>query len=228
MTDSLTIILPAFNEAMNIKDVVSEVVSYIRVKNERFEIIIVNDGSTDDTVKIIKELEIMYPEVKAVSYGDNHGVGYAIYNGVQQAGNDWIFLMDSDKQFRINDFDLFWEKRKNYDFILGYRCPRRDNLYRRMLGQFGNLMANILLLKRVRDINCSMKLFKTKDLKKITLFSTGGIFNFEILYKLFKKPRKYCQVPVTHYCRIKGKQTGGDFITILTIIKEAAFILMGR
>lgn len=228
MEDGLSIILPAYNEEVDIKNVISNTIFHIRKYLNNFEVIVVNDGSIDTTFKKLNEIKMLYPELKIISYKKNKGYGYAIREGFKYSQKKWIFIMDSDGQFRIDNFDDFWKKRWFYDFILGYRKKRADNLYRIILAKFGNFVSNLMLQKKIKDINCGFKLFKVKDLENLPLISTGGSIYFEMLFYLLnsKYNNKFLQLPVRHYKRIEGRQAGGSFRVIFRNILEGVRIVL--
>jgi len=227
--EGLSIVIPVYNEEANIKNVVSNSIFYIRNYLKNFEIIAVNDGSQDTTSARLAEMQILYPELKIFSNKKNKGYGFAVRKGIEYSRKEWVLVMDGDGQIRIEDFQLFWENRKYYDFILGYRKRRNDNLYRVILAKFGNCISNLVLGKQIKDINCGFKLLKKKDLEKITLKSEGNIISFEILYNLFKNNKdRFLQLPVRHYKRKQGKQTGGRFDVIIKILLEGLKVIFWK
>jgi len=228
MEEGLTTILPTYNEEANIRYVVSDVIFYMRKYINNFEVIIINDGSSDATLRILNEIKILYPEIEIVSHERNKGYGYAIKTGIRLAQKEWIFIMDSDNQYRVNGFDAFWNNRQYYDFILGYRLVRRDNIYRQWLGKIGTYIANLFLNEPTKDLNCGFKLFRRRDLKNITLISTGGCIHFEILFYLMKYKNKFFQLPVKHYRRNGGKATGGSLKVIFKNIWEGIKIVFHK
>ena len=225
---SLSIILPLYNEEKNIKNLITEIIINIKNYTDNFEIILINDGSIDKTPNIIKTIAARYPELSIINHLKNKGYGAAVRTGLNNAEKEWLLIMDADGQFKIDDLKASWVKKSSYDFILGYREKRDDNPYRSLLGKIGNLIANLFLKTPVfvKDINCSFKLFRANQLKSIPLESKGGIISFEILYKLLKNNKPlFIQLPVQHYKRIHGKSTGGKFKTIIKIILEGTKII---
>lgn len=222
---SLSIILPVYNEEASIKNVISNVIFYIRKYIDNFEVVVVNDGCTDKTLRILSEIKTLYPELRIASHERNKGYGSAVRTGIGLSQNERVFIMDSDGQFRIDDFEIFWKSRESYDFILGYRSARKDNVYRRWLAKSGNYLANLFLKKRIRDVNCGFKMFRLRELRNIPLISTGGCIYFEILYYLLNFRNRFLQLPVTHYRRKRGKQTGGNLKIILRNIWEGRKIV---
>lgn len=119
--DGLSIVLPVFNEEGNIKNVLIDIIVNLHVYIEDFEIIVVDDGSTDRSLNILNHLNLKYPQLKLIRNYKNEGYGAAIRKGIRNAQKEWLLIMDSDGQFRIDDFKSFWDERLSYDFIIGYR-----------------------------------------------------------------------------------------------------------
>jgi glycosyltransferase involved in cell wall biosynthesis len=194
------------------------------------EIIAVNDGSTDATLMILNQLAKDTYQLRIISHSKNQGYGSALRSGIKRANYEWILLMDSDGQFHFDSLESVWSQRGNYGVLLGYRQKREDSPYRLLMGRIGNSVSNIFLGRSVRDINCGFKLFRKELLQPLSLFCSGGIINFEILYTLFKKNKSLdlYQFSVHHYARELGKSTGGNFKVICRIIIEGMRVVLRR
>lgn len=226
---SLSIILPVYNEEKGIKNLVTEIIANIKSYIDEFEIILVNDGSKDNTAEVIKNLALKYSHLRIINNDKNKGYGAAIRVGIYNAKKDWSLIIDADGQYEINDLRSFWDKKSYYDFIIGYRKKRSDNFYRKLLAKIGNLTANLFLKTNVfiKDIDCGFKLFKTRELKTIPIKSNGIIISFEILCKLLQRNKLlFVQLPIIHYSRTDGKSTGGKFNTIIKIVLEFFKIIL--
>jgi glycosyltransferase involved in cell wall biosynthesis len=225
--EGLSVVFPVYNESAVIKATISKTILNLRKYIKYFEIIAVNDGSTDNTQSLLDEIQLAYPELILVAEEENKGYGAAIRKGIDLAGNDWVAIMDSDGQYHVEDFKDFWEKRHFFDFILGYRKIRKDNLYRKYLAKAGNVIGRFFLKVNIKDVNCGFKLFRKCDFEKISLISTGGCIYFEILLRLFKNGRNnFLQLPVEHYSNKCSVQTGGKFFVILKIIIDGARVIL--
>lgn len=222
MQESISIILPVYNEKENVEKTINDIVRIASRLGRDLEIIAVNDGSTDSTLFLLERMQINLPQLRIVRHDKNMGYGYALRTGIGAAKNEWILLIDADGQYDIGNFGDIWGKKNGYDVVLGYREKRNDSLYRILLGRFGNLLANFILKTNVKDINCGFKLFRAKALKNISLSSSGGLIHFEILKKMLCVKREFTQLPVRHYKRKSGKATGGSFSTVRKIILEWA------
>jgi glycosyltransferase involved in cell wall biosynthesis len=224
---NLSIILPVYNEEKNISSLFNEIVSEVKSYIDDLEVIFVNDGSIDGSARIIENLASQYSFIRLIHNKSNQGYGAAIKKGIAAACNQWTLIMDTDGQLSIKELKNFWALESYYDFILGYRLKRIDNIYRKILGVLGTWLANLFLDMGVviKDINCGFKLFKTEELQKLNLLASGNIIYFEILYKLSKYKLSFTQLAVTHYKRAAGKATGGKINTIIRILSEAYSVL---
>jgi len=105
----------------NIKPVIEDILSNVKKFTSDYEIIVVDDGSKDKTSNILYSLKEENKEIKIITHKENRGYGPALTEGIKHTNKEFILLMDADGQFRINSLCAFWDKRDNYDFILGYR-----------------------------------------------------------------------------------------------------------
>jgi len=131
-----------------------------------------------------------------------------------------IFFSDSDLQFDISELSnlLYWIK--EYDIVIGYRKNRRDPFVRRLYAFGWNTLVKLAFDLKVKDINCAFKIFKRHVFDKIRIDATGAMINTDILAQAVKYGFKIKEVPVTHYPRLKGKQTGANIKVIFKAFEE--------
>ena len=223
----LSIFFPFWNEEANIQQVVSKAIPIAENVASKWEIIMVDDGSADDTLEIARKLASKDERLKVVSLSPNRGYGAAIKAGLEKAKYDYIVFTDGDGQFDFSEITKFIEEIKYADMVIGFRKKRRDsNIIRRLL--LMNLLRiwDFLLFKfHFKDIDCGFKMIKSSALEKILpLRSEGAMITTEILAKAKKKKLKIREVGVIHYPRIKGIQTGANIPVIVRAILES-FIL---
>jgi glycosyltransferase involved in cell wall biosynthesis len=127
---SLSVVLPAHNESGNIEKTVTHAVSYLEETFRDYEVIVVNDGSVDETPGIIEKLALSNPKIVLVNHLKNLGYGSALRSGFEKASLDYVFLMDSDGQFDISDIDRLLPFIEDYDILIGYRKKRVDPFIR--------------------------------------------------------------------------------------------------
>ena len=217
-------VLPVYNEEGNILQVIEKILQVLPGETRDFEIILVDDGSTDKTAGILEKLKALDTQIKIIRHPRNRGYGASLRSGFQKAEKELIFMMDADQQFDILDIKRLVTFIEDYDIVIGSREKRRDSFYRSLFSSCFNFIVKFLFKIRFQDINCGFKLFKREALQKMTLISTGGIISAEILMKASLQKLKIRQVPVNHYPRIYGQQTGASLRVILTILWEIGML----
>lgn len=220
---SISIILPAFNEENNIGKTIDQIYSFVSKIFLRFEIIVVNDGSTDKTAHVLDEKNQKYDNLKIIKHASNEGYGSTIKDGLVAATMELIFFMDSDGQFDIADIRKLLDGIERYDAVIGYRDSRKDNVLRKLLGKSWSSLVNFYLGIKHRDIDCAFKLFTQKSIQKIdvrSLYSQGAGINAEILLKMKQKGLKTLEVPVTHFPRTSGRPSGAHPKVIAKALRE--------
>lgn len=215
----ISIILPAYNEEKNIGFAIKDIADFFDRKKLAREIIVVDDGSTDKTKEILNDYK-KTTNIIVVSYEKNLGYGAALRSGFLKVTGDLIFFTDSDRQFDIKDIEPFLDKIKERenDFIIGYRKNRKDPNHRIFYAFIFRFLALIFFGVKVKDVDCAFKLFKSYVLSDLKLVSDGALINLEILAKAQKRGYKFIELPVNHFKRTEGKQTGGSFKVIFKAI----------
>jgi len=198
----LSVILPAYNEEEVIKSTILKIVEFFKNQALTYEIIVVNDGSTDKTAKIV--LELNYPNVRLINQ-ENLGKGGAVRTGMLASQGDYLLFLDADYSTSINNLTKFLATIKNQqaDVVIASRALAdsivdvHQNKIKEYLGKIGNQLIRLLLIKGINDTQCGFKLFNRKCLelfKKQKVFGWG--FDFEILFLAQKFGYKIVQLPV--------------------------------
>jgi len=222
MIASLSAFFPCYNEEENIEKLVTSVCTTLPKIAKKFEIIVVDDGSSDKTKKIVQRLQKQCPDLRIVSHAQNSGYGAAIKTGIKSASKnmDWVFWMDGDLQFDITSLDKFLQYTREYDAIIGYRAHRADTFLRKVNGELYTRLINFLFHMNIKDIYCAFKLIRKDKLDEVHIETSSAFTSSEILIKLKSKGAKFKQLPVAHYPRMHGKPTGGSFAVILKGLNE--------
>lgn len=225
----ISIVLPAHNEAENLPILVSDITNCLNNLGWEYEIIIVNDGSTDNTKDVIQELKSKNNYIKEIDHQKNRGYGGAVRSGFSAATKEWVFFTDSDRQFDIKEISKLAEYADTFDLIIGYRKNRQDHFTRKLNAGIFKLAVNILFGLFVKDIDCAFKLIKKEVIDKVNLESNGALINTELLVRAKRIGYKIKQIPVSHYPRLKGEQSGASIKVVLRAVKEIIlFRLTGR
>ena len=219
---TLSVILPAYNEELNLERVVTSALKILPSVSSSFEIIIVNDGSRDRTGEIATRLADLSDHIRVVHHPQNRGYGAALKSGIEQAKNDLIFFCDSDGQFTLEDLPrlLAWIDR--FDMVIGYREQRQDPLHRRLNAAGWNLLVRAVFGLQVRDIDCAFKVFRRQIFDRVGIDTVGAMVNTEILSRSLRSGFTMKEVPVRHFPRQFGEQTGAKPRVILKAFYELA------
>ena len=212
-----SVFFPAYNEEANLESTVKKARDVLLKIAEEWEIIIVNDGSKDDTLKIADSLSNFDKRIKIINHEVNKGYGEALKSGFYSAKYPLIATTDADGQFDFSEITKLLEKINQADVVIGYRMDRKDPFFRKFFGWGWTFLANIMLGIRVKDVDCSFKLVKKEVIDRIPKLQSarGGMISPELLAKAKKYGFKIDQVGVHHFERRKGHQTGADMNVII-------------
>ena len=217
---SISVFFPCYNEQGNITGVVEQTLAVLEKLNADFEVIIVDDGSSDDTGKIADELAGGNDRVKVVHHRANLGYGAALQSGFKAATKELVFYTDGDGQFDIKEMPALLDLIEQCDIVSCYRLNRQDNLVRRINAWCWTKLVCLLFGMKIRDIDCAFKLYKREIFNNIKLVSTGALIDAEILARAVRKGYRVEQYGVHHYPRTAGAQTGANLRVILRAFKE--------
>ncbi len=213
---NLSVFFPAFNEGGNIENTVKKATAVLEKLNLIWEIIIVDDGSKDNTLEVAEGLARNNSKIRVI-HQNNGGYGAALVTGFTSARYDLIGYTDSDGQFDFSEVTKFLEAIKSADVVLGYRIKRSDSLNRLIIGKSWNFLIRLLFGMDLKDVDCGFKLFKRGVIEKISPLESrrGGMINAELAIKSKRADFVISQVGVNHYPRGAGKPTGVSLNVII-------------
>lgn len=217
---SISVFYPCYNEAGNIVRTVGQGLALLGELGADFEIIVVDDGSTDDTGKIADSLAAENEGVRVVHHPVNRGYGAALQSGFKAAQKELVFYTDGDGQFDINEMPPLLELMGKYDIVSCYRLNRQEGVIRRISAWCWTKLMCVLFGMKLRDIDCGFKLYKRRIFDNIKILSTGALVDAEILARAVRKGYTITQVGVHHYPRTAGSQTGAKLSVVFRAFKE--------
>lgn len=225
---SISIFFPTYNEEDSISRAVREAEAVLKNITDTYEVIIVDDGSTDSTPSIAERLAVENAKVRVVRHYRNQGYGAALWSGLQASRYEYVFFTDADLQFDLSELTKLTDFVPEYEVVLGYRAPRRDP-FMRLLNAWGwNKLNRLLFGLKVRDIDCAFKLFKRTTVASLPLKARGAMISAEMLIRLSRKGVVWKEVPVTHVPRQAGVATGAKPSVIIRAFKELFFMYRGE
>jgi glycosyltransferase involved in cell wall biosynthesis len=217
---SISVFFPCYNEQDNIRNTVEQAMAVLKKLGVDFEVIIVNDGSSDATGRIADEISSLNANVKVVHHPANLGYGAALQSGFRTASKKFVFFTDGDGQFDISEMPPLLPLMSRFDIVCCYRLNRQDNFIRKLNGWAWTKLVCFLFDMKVRDIDCAFKLFKREIFDNIQMSSSGALISAEILARAVRKGYSITQKGVHHYPRTAGAQTGANLKVILRAFKE--------
>jgi len=217
---SITVFFPCHNEQANVKCVVEQAAKVLDALEADYEVIVVDDGSTDATGQIADALAQADPHIRVVHHSRNLGYGAALQSGFRAATKDLVFYTDGDGQFDVGEMPALLPLLVDYDIVSCYRMNRQDNLIRRINGWLWTRVVCLAFSLKIRDVDCAFKLYKRVIFDEIKMESTGALIDTEILARAVRQGYRITQQGVRHYPRTAGQQTGANWRVILRAFKE--------
>jgi glycosyltransferase involved in cell wall biosynthesis len=188
-----------------------------------YEVIVVNDGSTDATAEVADELARTYPHVRVIHHPKNRGYGGALQTGIRSATKELIFYTDGDAQYDPAELALLWARlTPDADFVNGYKISRSDPLHRVIIGRLYHHIVSLLFGLKMRDVDCDFRLMRRSMFERIELVKSSGVICLEMMKKVQDAGFHIVEVPVHHFHRAFGKS---QFFNFRRIFKTGVDVL---
>ena len=213
---SLTVFFPAYNDSGTIASLVISALQSASKLTPDYEVIVVNDGSSDSTAQILRELERVYPPLKIVTHDVNRGYGGALRSGFANASKDVIFYTDGDAQYDPAEIELLWPRMTpGVDLVNGYKISRSDPWHRIVIGRIYHHTVKIMFGLRVRDVDCDFRLLRRSIFDRVRLEKNSGVICLEMMKKIQDAGFRIVEVPVHHYHRAHGQSQFFNFRRVI-------------
>jgi glycosyltransferase involved in cell wall biosynthesis len=219
----LSVFFPAYNDSGTIASLVIAAVQTAGRLTSDFEVLVINDGSTDATAEVIDELGRLYPQVRPIHHERNRGYGGALRTGFASATKEWIFYTDGDAQYDPREITRLWEQvRPEVDLVNGYKISRSDPLHRIVIGRVYHHVVKRLFGLTVRDVDCDFRLMRRRIFDRVRLEKSSGVICLEMMKKITDAGFAIVEVPVHHYHRAYGKS---QFFNFRRLFRTAVDVL---
>jgi glycosyltransferase involved in cell wall biosynthesis len=239
---SLSIFFPAYNDEGSIAELIHQAFALLPQFTTDYEVIVVNDGSSDGTAALLDDLSRKLPRLRIVHHPHNRGYGGALRSGFEHATKDLVFYTDGDGQYDVNELaKLIPLMTDKVDVVNGYKIKRSDARRRIVLGATYKFLARCLFRLPIRDVDCDFRLMRREIIQRIELTSTSGVVCTEMIYKLRVAGCRFAEMPVHHYPRLHGQsqfftlrrvaRTGYDFFRLwmkLVVTRRLNFIAIWK
>ena len=211
----ISIVFPCYNEAENIAAVLADAREHLNTLAAEYELIVVDDGSTDATAARARMAAGGDTRTRVVEHSTNLGYGHALRSGFRAARLPLVCYVDADGQFSLADLSRLLEARGSHGFVLGYRINRADPAHRTLNARLWQTFVRLVLGFNVRDLDCGFKLFRRELIQAPNLMAgRGAVISAELIAKLTRAGHTFSEVGVQHYPRTAGEQSGNSLRVI--------------
>ncbi len=218
MRPSISAFFPAYNDAGTIPSMVIAADMTLRSASDDYEIVVVNDGSSDHTAAVLEELKRSYPRLRVVHHEKNRGYGGALRSGFANASKDLIFYTDGDAQYDPREMVLLLKAlTPEVDVVNGYKVKRSDPLHRVIIGKLYHWTVKTAFGLKVRDTDCDFRLFRRGVFDKVHLERNSGVICVEMMKKVQDAGFTIAQVPVSHFHRAYGQSQFFNFRRVFRV-----------
>jgi glycosyltransferase involved in cell wall biosynthesis len=221
-TPSISVFFPAYNDAPSLPGLLEKTFRVLRNMFHDYEVIVVNDGSYDNTAEVLERLRTQYsPHLRVVTHAQNRGYGGALRSGFAAATKDLVFYTDGDGQYDPGELaELYKQMSPEVGFVNGYKLQRNDPWHRIWIGNTYNRFARVLFGVQIRDIDCDFRLMRRDLLQSLHLISTSGTICVELVRKLELSGCAVREVAVHHYPRLHGRSQFFRLKSLLTTLYQ--------
>lgn len=232
---NISFVIPALNEKENILAVYNSIKESMSIQDvDAYQIVFVNDGSTDGTLRIINELQERDEKVILANHVKSKGLGVALCSGFQLASGDYVITIDADLTHSLDYLPFFLEKIQNHDIVIGSRYVKGGSMVnvpiqRIIVSRLANfVLANLFQMSHIRDISSGYRCYRAEAIKSIEVVSKGFSCQFEILVKARRKKMRIAEIPIVLTMRNKGQSKFNLFKVAKDYIRTAAILYFNR
>lgn len=221
---SISAFFPAYNDAGTIPSMVLTTLFTLRELTDDYELLVINDGSQDQTPLLLDELARQYPtEVRIIHHPQNRGYGGALRSGFAYATKEWIFYTDGDAQYDPRELkNLVALVSDKVDLINGWKIERNDPLHRIIIGKIYQYLIKYSFGLKLKDVDCDFRLIHRSVFDKVQLTANSGVICVEMMKKIQDAGFRLIETPVHHYHRAYGKSQFFNYPRLWRVARDLA------
>lgn len=220
-----SVVIPAHNEAESLPRLLAELHSTLNLLAEPYEIIVVDDGSTDETADVLAHLSCLIPELRVIRFDRNYGQSAAFDAGFRSAQGEIVITLDADGQNPPSEIPKLVQALGSADLVCGWRKDRKDSWLKRVISKFANAIRSLILKDGIHDSGCSLKAFRLNVARRLKLFH--GLHRFIPALALMDGMR-VVEIPVKHLARNQGRSHYGLLNRLLGPCLDLIFVYWMR
>ena len=223
---SISLMFPLYKDRSTVKLMIKKSVKVLKKLKKKYEIIIVDDGCPQNSGKLAKEISKKYSNVKVFFHKKNLGYGAALKNGFKKFKNDWIFMIDGDNEYDVNDLFRLVKASENYDLVITYRYKKKYTTSRILISWIYNAILRLIFNLKFRDISTGSRFVSRKLVKRIKLRSNSPFVGAELAIKAELAGYKVSEIGIHTYPRTFGTGSSVSFKNILLTLKDMFLLFL--
>ena len=223
---SISLMFPLFKDRSTVKLMIKKSVNVLKKLKKKYEIIIVDDGCPQNSGKLAKEISKKYSNVKVFFHKKNLGYGAALKTGFKKFKNDWIFMIDGDNEYDVNDLFRLVKASENYDLVITYRFKKKYTTSRILISWIYNAILRLIFNLKFRDISTGSRFVSRKLVKRIKLMSNSPFVGAELAIKAELAGYKVGEIGIHTYPRTFGTGSSVSFKNILLTLKDMFLLFL--
>ena len=223
---SISLMFPLYKDRSTVKLMIKKSVKVLKKLKKKYEIIIVDDGCPQNSGKLAKEISKKYSNVKVFFHKKNLGYGAALKTGFKKFKNDWIFMIDGDNEYDVNDLFRLVKASENYDLVITYRYKKKYTTSRILISWIYNAILRLIFNLKFRDISTGSRFVSRKLVKRIKLRSNSPFVGAELAIKAELAGYKVGEIGIHTYPRTFGTGSSVSFKNILLTLKDMFLLFL--
>lgn len=224
--NSISLMFPLYKDKRTVKKMIFNSLKVLKKTKKKFEIIIVDDGCPEKSGKFAKQLAKNIPSVKVVFHKKNLGYGAALKTGIKNCKYQWIFQIDGDAEYSVNDLPRLMKSSQNSDLVITYRYQKKYKTMRIVISWIYNIALRLLFRTNFRDVSTGSRFFKKSILKKIRLSTNSPFIGAELAIKSKLKGFKINQIGIHTFPRTFGEGSSVGLRNIILTIKDMLILFL--
>ena len=223
---SISLMFPLYKDKSTVELMITKSSAVLKKLNSKYEIIIVDDGCPQNSGKLAKKIAKKFSNIKIFFHKKNLGYGAALKTGLKKCKNDWIFMIDGDAEYDVDDLFRLLRVSKNYDLVITYRYKKKYTTYRIIISWVYNAILRLIFDIKFRDISTGSRLVSKKLIESIKLKSTSPFVGAELAIKAGLAGYKVGEIGIHTYPRTFGSGSSVSYKNILLTLKDMILLFV--
>ena len=223
---SISLMFPLYKDRSTVELMITKSINVLKKLKRKYEIVIVDDGCPQKSGKLAKKISKKFSNIKVFFHKKNFGYGAALKTGLKKCKNDWIFMIDGDAEYDVDDLFKLLRASKNHDLVITYRYKKKYTTYRIIISWIYNSILRLLFNIKFKDISTGSRLVSKKLIKKVELKSNSPFVGAELAIKSKFLGYKVSEIGIHTFPRTFGTGSSVSIKNILLTLKDMILLFI--